>query len=287
VHYEAQGGVAAAAGSGPAVASRASNRLDVFVRGVDNKLYWKTWNGSDWSMWGTIGAPPGGVTSDPAAVSMGPNDIELFVRGADNACWQRSYSSGSWSGWGSLGGALTTAPSVSSRGVGELDVFAGGPGNWIWEISLDTGVSPTWGDWHDAIDIPIAYAPAAVSWNNTDVDLFFVDVSNKMWHTWYNGVKWSIPEDLGGYCVSGPGTAANLAANRIDVFVRGPFDLLYQRTYSAISGWDADWAPLSGTIQFQGDPDAVSWGPNRIDLFGVGSDSILYHKAWVAGVWLP
>ena len=218
---------------------------------------------------------------------MGPNNIEVFVRGVDHACWQRSYSSGTWSVWGSLGGALNSAPTVSSRGDGKLDVFASGPSNWIWGISLDLSVNPNWGSWYDVLDIPIAYAPAAVSWNSSDIDLFYVDSDHKMWHTWFNGVKWMIPEDLGGYCVSGPGTAANLATNRIDVFVRGPLDILYQRTFIAGPGWDTGWAPLSGTIQFQGDPDAVAWGPNRIDLFGVGSDSILYHKAWVAGVWLP
>jgi hypothetical protein len=31
------------------------------------------------------------------------------------------------------------------------------------------------------------------------------------------------------------------------------------------------------------DPAAVSWGANRIDLFGVGSDGRIYHKFWGPG----
>ena len=27
-------------------------------------------------------------------------------------------------------------------------------------------------------------------------------------------------------------------------------------------------------------PEAVSWGPNRLDVFVIGTDSALYHKWW-------
>ena len=30
----------------------------------------------------------------------------------------------------------------------------------------------------------------------------------------------------------------------------------------------------------------ASWGPNRLDLFGVGTDGAMYHKAW-DGIWRP
>ncbi len=33
------------------------------------------------------------------------------------------------------------------------------------------------------------------------------------------------------------------------------------------------------------DPGAVSWGPGRIDLFGVGFDNILRHSYVAGGAW--
>src|SRR5262245_51583822 len=33
-------------------------------------------------------------------------------------------------------------------------------------------------------------------------------------------------------------------------------------------------------------PAVASWGPNRLDIFGVGSDKAMYHKAW-ANAWYP
>jgi hypothetical protein len=76
--WESLGGVLT---SGPGVASWAENRLDVFVRGTDNALHHKAWDGR-WHGWEPLG---GALTSEPAAVSRGPNQIDVFARGTDNA----------------------------------------------------------------------------------------------------------------------------------------------------------------------------------------------------------
>jgi hypothetical protein len=31
----------------------------------------------------------------------------------------------------------------------------------------------------------------------------------------------------------------------------------------------------------------ASWGPNRLDIFGLGTDNSMYHKAWDGSNWLP
>jgi peptidoglycan hydrolase-like protein with peptidoglycan-binding domain len=77
--WESLGGVLTSA---PDVSSWASGRLDGFVRGTDNALWHKWWNGSVWSGWESLG---GVLSSGPAAVSWGPNRIDVFVRGTDNA----------------------------------------------------------------------------------------------------------------------------------------------------------------------------------------------------------
>ena len=39
------------------------------------------------------------------------------------------------------------------------------------------------------------------------------------------------------------------------------------------------------TIQLAGDPDCVSWGPNRIDCFVRAGDNALWHMYWDGGAW--
>ena len=71
--------------SGPKLASWGFKRLDLFVRGADNALWHRWWNGS-WSAWESL---RGVLTSGPELASWGFNRLDLFVRGADNALWHR------------------------------------------------------------------------------------------------------------------------------------------------------------------------------------------------------
>lgn len=75
--------------SGPAVSSWASNRLDCFVKGTDNAMWHKWWDGSSWSGWESLG---GVIDDNPAAVSWGPNRIDCFARGMNNHMWHKWWA---------------------------------------------------------------------------------------------------------------------------------------------------------------------------------------------------
>jgi hypothetical protein len=72
--------------SAPAVASWGSNRLDVFIRGGNNALFHKWWDGSGWSGWVERG---GTLTSAPAVASWGPNRLDVFIRGGNNVLYHK------------------------------------------------------------------------------------------------------------------------------------------------------------------------------------------------------
>jgi hypothetical protein len=46
-----------------------------------------------------------------------------------------------------------------------------------------------------------------------------------------------------------------------------------------------DWEPLGGT--FDSAPAVASWGSNRLDIFGLGTDDQMYHKYWNGSAWGP
>src|SRR5207253_887858 len=128
--------------AGPDASSWGSTRTDVFVRGTDNGLWYRTWNGTSWGGWVSLG---GIITADPSAVSWGPNRIDVFVRGTDNALWHRSSDGTTWSGWENLGGILTSAPDAALCGAGHLDVFMVGTGQGIWQRGFN---GTAWGGWN-------------------------------------------------------------------------------------------------------------------------------------------
>jgi hypothetical protein len=84
--WEDLGGIITA---GPAVASWAPNRLDCFVKGANNHMYHKWWNGSNWSGWEDLG---GVIDGAPAAVSWGLNRIDCFARGMNNHMYHKWWS---------------------------------------------------------------------------------------------------------------------------------------------------------------------------------------------------
>ncbi len=43
------------------------------------------------------------------------------------------------------------------------------------------------------------------------------------------------------------------------------------------------WESLGGTIVAP--PEAVAWGPNRLDVFAVGTDHALWHRWWDGAAW--
>jgi hypothetical protein len=47
--------------------------------------------------------------------------------------------------------------------------------------------------------------------------------------------------------------------------------------------WSAGWEPLGGV--FNSPPTVVSWGANRLDIFGLGLDNQMYHKDWNGQQW--
>lgn len=76
-----------AAGSAPAVAEPNPNRLDVLVRGTDNRLWWKRWDFS--TGWASF-LPLGGIlTSSPVAVALGTARIDAFFIGDNGGLWHR------------------------------------------------------------------------------------------------------------------------------------------------------------------------------------------------------
>lgn len=87
-------------------------------------------------------------------------------------------------------------------------------------------------------------------------------------------------ESLGGALIGGP-DSASWAEGRLDVFVIGTDNAMWQKSYEG-NAWSG-WSSLGG--RFTSDPSAVSWDTGRIDVFGRGGDNALWHAAYSNGAW--
>ena len=252
----------------PAIASWASGRLDVFVRGMDDALWHKAWDGTAWSGWEYLG---GVITSSPAAVSWGPNRIDIFALGQDRQVWQFVWD-GAWYGWYpqegggvDFGDPLQDAPAVSSGSSNQLDLFVRREDH---NIRYKYWNGSSWSLW-DNLPGPIYSSPSAVSRNAAETsDLVARGESGQvLWS--HNFAPWV---SLGQNIQDAP-AIASWGNNRLDVFARGLDDSLLHIYWDGFT-W-SNWENLGG--QIYSSPAAVSWGPGRIDVFARGKIGNLIH----------
>lgn len=119
----------------------AAERLDLFARGSDDKLWWKFWNGSAWSEWARPVGQVGTLASSPDATRFtdGSGDfIALFVRGTDGGLYGIDFRPAGPGNWVRLGGPSDVI--VDSPGAtfiaNTLQIFGRSPGNLVHQYSL-------------------------------------------------------------------------------------------------------------------------------------------------------
>ncbi|MER5489196.1 hypothetical protein ABT024_39160 [Streptomyces sp. NPDC002812] len=212
--------------SSPTAASLGRDRIDVFIRGTDGRMYQRTfqqtpgaddkpayWYDVKWTTSSVAHAGPstptgsGTIVGAPAAVAS-LNRIDVFARGNDDALWQKSYVNGEWTGWSKRGGALASSPTAVSGGPGQIEVFAklasnGNVGQLSWT--------------------------AASGWSS-----FWLD--------------------LGRVSVGAP-TAAQVGS-RVNVYARATDNTLWQ-WYRIGNGPSGTWQQMDNTLQLTGSPAAA------------------------------
>lgn len=130
----------------------------------------------------------------------------------------------------------------------------------------------------------------AVSWAPGRIDLFATGADIKTLHKAYDAATGWVPamsygveawDNMGGKIV-GKAAAVAWEPNRLDVFVRGTNNNVYHKAWASNAwypgGGVSDWENIGGTLA--GNPVAVSWAKERLDIFGRGFNGQLYHKWW-------
>lgn len=220
----------------PAAVSWAPGRLDLFVRGTDNRL-WQRFSengGSSWSGWFQP-VPDGVLASDPVAVSWAPGRLDIFVMGTDGQVWQRFYE-GSWNhAWlprGRPAVGLNGRPAVTTWGPGRLDIFARGTDNRLYQSFYSDG----WSSWFRPSGTEtgtLASSPGAASWGAGEVAVFTRGTDGGLYWTNYFHDYWSGWVRIGSDVMAADPSAASRGCQQLDVYVQGPNNRANRFNYSS------------------------------------------------------
>ena len=215
-------------------------RLQVFVVGTNNQLYYKTQsspNSNTWSpAWTSLG---GGIKADtsPAVARNSDGRLQVFIVGTNNQLQylaQTAAGSSTWSPtWTSLGGGLraNTNPIGIANSDGRLQVFVVGTNNQLLYKTQSSPNSNTW-------------SPA--------------------WTSLGGGIK----------ADTSPAVARN-SDGRLQVFVVGTNNALFYKTQSSPNSntWSSAWTSLGGGLRDNSDPAVVPNADSRLDAFVAGPKS--------------
>jgi len=236
---------------------------------------------AQWSGWIPLDAP--------AVISRNAVSCNIYARGADNALWQRAYSNGSWSPWFRLDGrVLSSRPAVGTMGPDHEHVFARGQDGQIWQKWWTAAAG--WSAWTalGAPSVGFVDAPTTISRNSKVCNLYARGADNALWQRAYSNAQWSawFRHNDGGLLAAEP-ALGSMGPDHEHIFVRGQDGQVWQKWWTAASGWSA-WTPLGQPPGgFLGAPSTVSRNSKVCNIYVRGADNALWQRAYWAGAWRP
>jgi hypothetical protein len=237
--------------SEPAAVSRGANLIDVFYKGTNGNLKWKTWNGSAWSVEQDLGFA---ITGAPAAAARSLDRMNVFYKGADNSLEELQWDGTSWTSLGSLGGTLASDPSAVSWGPDKIDVvYAASDGT----VRHKAWNGTTWAA-EENLGGTILGKPSIASEVSYHLDVFGEGTNNSPYHKYYeqnadgSGATWSAwAQQIG--TMGGAPSSASWGPNRVDTVFQGSGTQLWDLY------WDGAWHQMALGGAPNGAPAVTSW----------------------------
>ncbi|KAI4172289.1 MAG: hypothetical protein LQ346_008631 [Caloplaca aetnensis] len=289
----------------PVAISWGVDRLDVFGLDDHNVIKHQYWDGTAWRPHTHELENLGGACDSQYAISpttWGKDRLDVFCVGLDGDLLHQYYDGSQWQpstgSLESLGGELAGDPSVVSWGKDRLDIFCVTEGGDIAHLYYD---GSQWSEWETFKNAAVVFQPdgiTATSWGKDRLDIFGTSVDElggRLYHIYWDGTRWSDFEKLDDenklILPFGRASVTSWAPNRLDVVMKRTLgQLYYYKYYDGIGqAWrpsTTDWYVKSDRDSFTSNPTVVSWGENRLDIFGISHDELL-HQAWTGSDWYP
>jgi parallel beta-helix repeat protein len=260
--------------------SQISANAYLVARGLDNVIYYRTWDTSTdtWLPWNSLP----GVTCDSIAATVYDNRLHLVVRGLDgNSLWHGivKLTDNSFSGWVYLDGASSSAPTLTSDDT-TMCLVVRGLDNAIYYRTFNP-FSNNWNAWSSLPGTTCDSPSAALLDGKLHIVVRGLD-GNSLWHSTTDIASdafsgWQIVE---GATNSKPTLTASDGNDQVYLVVRGLDSVIYYKTWTA-QGW-LGWSAIMQGISCDG--PAATTNENKLYLIVRGADG---NSIYYGAVQLP
>ncbi|QDS72815.1 hypothetical protein FKW77_006684 [Venturia effusa] len=272
-------------------------RLDVFSIGDDHGMYHRAYD-NGWQppkgSWENLGKPATGFASAPVAISHTVGTLDIFGVASDGQAYHKWFAAGKYGpspiAWEAQGGKFTGSLAATSRAPGLIDIVGLGQDKIMYHKAwTGKGYVPGLTTWLN-IGGDFKTEPTVASRGKDYLDIFTVGEDGKAYYKSQEKGAWQPSQktwtSMGGVFVSKLSVVSALPGN-LEVFGVGTDGGAYHKWWNGQT-WSpsvdrTDWAPLGGN--FSSDLVAVSKGPGKIDVFGLGPDKHAYVKSFNGSAW--
>ena len=240
--------------------NRGAGVIDVIVLDVIHRLFHNTLSDEKWSGWVLNG---GRLMEVPSCAAQSSTDIACMARGTDNGAYYIGLSGGKWTSFSSMGGQLLHPIGCVTRGKLHIDCFTSGSNLRMYTKYWSKA---GWGGWAD-LGGTVKGRPSVTTWNLTTdgrrIDVFFLDIrTNSVLQRTWDGWKWLVWVDLGGYFASNP-ECVTTGVDKIHCFAVSYEFYLYRNDYEA--GWWSGWTSVE--VKCIETPSCVVSTPNVVSCY--------------------
>jgi hypothetical protein len=265
----------------PAACAPGPGQLAIFGQGLDSQLYWRHFDGSEWSAgWDALGLViPAGA---PAVAASPGGAIHLIVQGNDENGYYRRFDNGAWGPWLVMPGGLAAALAITAASASDLHVFGIRYQSIVQDRVFD---GSTWTSWRPLPGPLLAgTAVAAAAGAEGRIDIVVRGTDSLLNHRARTAGSWGEWTALGGLVAASGPAVARVSPWALDVVAQGTDDRLHRNRMTR-DGWTG-WRSIEDSLVGH-PPAAASAAPGRLDLSAARADRQMYYWSRAEAVVPP
>ncbi|GAW20658.1 hypothetical protein ANO14919_101660 [Xylariales sp. No.14919] len=265
-------------------------RVDLFGWAPDQSIWHKFYTGYDWQP-EHFERIPSKSTGCPSVFSWGYGRLDVvWVNRSNEIVMHKYLESGQWGpSWEDAvdlgGGGDIDLVDTYSWGEGRLDIVGNAfNGSFLHKAWTGTDYFPAGQEWED-LGGNFSGLPSIGSWGKDRLNVVGISAeTGSLLHKYWEGMKWSEWEDLGGGPFIGKPAVSSWGAERLDLWALDKRAALHHKFWDG-SQWHG-WERLGG--KFSQTPRVVHWSEGKIDMVGKGIDDNHYYlKSFDGDNWNP
>ena len=260
-----------------------NNEVYLYGTADDGKGYYTSWNGTEWSTYGSWDTQPADFKWEPSTTEYKGAQLVTYA-GQDDKYYTNTWDGQAWTGWNDISGPYTFKQAPTTVKYNDmLYVYGAAADGNVYGKSYD---GATWSDWSAVNETYTAgaYQPYAVEWNGYN-NVFWTGEDGKAYWNRYDGSAWTGAVELAGDYTYADSLYAVAYDNTLYAYATGADGMPYYNTFAEGQGWGGWQAYATAPAAQVAYQPSVSVYEDKQHVIYTGKDGHAYYTSYDGASW--